>query len=337
MGVDAFVSPTSYSLPATSIASRFVAAPFSASSSSSPRATRRLHMALDPVTYLRTEWVSAALVTNQTPRDADSVLELGCEDGRIVNFVPRTVREIITSSAEDLNSPEGGRLSISCSRQLRQQAERRGSGSLITFSDQRADDLADTPTASVDIVVSLQAAQRMAENGLDWKRGVREAGRVLKPGGRFLFVESSEVGSDSYLEYIVSLSDFSSKNRGESDDEDEDGEKNEMMEIMNNADTNNSDEDDESIEVEPSTRAPLFQEVGYDQVDMVLQPHIAGIAIKALDADLSKAEKAEKKVQEESDRLAELSLNAFERGSRRRKKKKKKNKAGMGMDNDKES
>jgi hypothetical protein len=48
--------------------------------------------AIDPVTYLRTEWVSAALCTNQTPRSADRVLQLGCEDGRVVNFVPRTVR-----------------------------------------------------------------------------------------------------------------------------------------------------------------------------------------------------------------------------------------------------
>jgi hypothetical protein len=47
---------------------------------------------LDPVTYLRTEWVSAALVANQTPRNADAVLCLGVGDGRIVNFVPRTVR-----------------------------------------------------------------------------------------------------------------------------------------------------------------------------------------------------------------------------------------------------
>ena len=54
---------------------------------SSLRATQ-----LDPVTYLRTEWVSASLCTNQTPASADKVLQLGIEDGRIVNFVPRTVR-----------------------------------------------------------------------------------------------------------------------------------------------------------------------------------------------------------------------------------------------------
>ena len=75
---------------------------------------------LDPVTYLRTEWVSAALVANQTPRVADRVLQLGVSDGRIVNFVPRTVREIITSSAESKDGPEGGGLTVSAERQLKQ-------------------------------------------------------------------------------------------------------------------------------------------------------------------------------------------------------------------------
>lgn len=75
---------------------------------------------LDPVTYLRTEWVSAALVANQTPRVADRVLQLGVGDGRIVNFVPRTVREIITSSAESKDGPEGGGLTVSAERQLKQ-------------------------------------------------------------------------------------------------------------------------------------------------------------------------------------------------------------------------
>ena len=64
--------------------------------------------------------VSAALCTNQTPVSADKVLQLGIEDGRVVNFVPRTVREIITSSAESKDGPEGGGLTVSCERQLKQ-------------------------------------------------------------------------------------------------------------------------------------------------------------------------------------------------------------------------
>merc|ERR1719261_204117 len=54
---------------------------------------------LDPVTFLRTEYISAAICTNQIPRAADVVLQLGTQDGRSVTFVPKTIREIITSSA----------------------------------------------------------------------------------------------------------------------------------------------------------------------------------------------------------------------------------------------
>lgn len=266
--------------------------------------------------------MSAALVTNQTPRSADKVLELGCEDGRIVNFVPRTVREIITSSAENPDSPEGGGLTVSCSRQLKQQAERRGAGALMTYSDQRADDLSETPSSSIDIVVSLQSAQRMKENGLDWKKSVLEAGRVLKPGGRFLFCEAADVGGESYLDFVNSLSDFSMENKG--GDEDEEGsEVTEMVDIVEEEDSDDVDS--------PPAKSPIFQEVGYDQVDMVLQPHIAGVAIKAMDADMTPAQKAQKKAQEESERLGEMTLNAFEGRSKRRRKKKKKTTDTDGM------
>ena len=48
------------------------------------------------------------------------------------------------------------------------------------------------------------------------------------------------------------------------------------------------------------------------------------VAIKAMDAGMIQAERARVRAQEESDRMAEISLNAFERGSKRRKRKKKK-------------
>jgi len=275
---------------------------------------------LDPVTYLRTEWVSAALCTNQTPVSADKVLQLGIEDGRVVNFVPRTVREIITSSAESKDGPEGGGLTVSCERQLKQMAERRAAGVSITYSNQPADDLKDTPSSSIDVVISFQAANRMAANGLDWKRSIKEAGRVLKPGGRFLFVESKTVGSggESYLDYVVGLS-----QRGGVEIKPGLGEDGELSSsIEPSADDVEESDDDNAV----STK--VFDEVGYDNVDMVLQPHIAGVAIKALDAGMTKAEKAAQAKQEEADRLADISLSAFERGSKRRKRKKKKVKAG---------
>jgi len=301
----------------SSSAEAFVS-PLSSFSSSSA-----LH-ALDPVTYLRTEWVAAALCTNQTPRSADVALQLGCEDGRIVNFVPRTIRKIITSSAEP-KSNDNGALTVSCERQLKQQAERRNTAA-IQFSNQPADDLRDTPDASVDVVVSFQAAQRMHENGLDFKQSIKEAGRVLKPGGRFLFVESAEVGGESYLDYVMGMSALVSGGIGDGYEE---------VAVVPPKRREDTTTDDEEEAGEEEAKPPLFEEVGYDNVDMVLQPHIAGIAIKAMDADLTSAERKQLKSQEEEDRMAEMSFAAFERGNKRRKRKKKKNdNAGMGMGSD---
>ena len=270
---------------------------------------------VDPITYLRTEWVSASLVSNQIPKEADIILQLGTEDGRLVNFVPRTIREIITSSAERQNGPEGtAGLTVSCERQLRQMAERRRSGATVIYSNQPADDLRETKSSSVDVVVSLLAATRMADNGLDWKRAVCEAGRVLKPGGRFLFVEAATVNGESYLDYVVALSE-----RG-------------GVEIKGGLEKLNAAGEvigeGESEVLDQNSR--LFDEVGYDNVDMVLQPHVAGVAIKADDADLSPAEKERKKDQEEADRVADLSLSAFERGLKKRKRKKEKVMGGGG-------
>ncbi len=277
---------------------------------------------VDPLTYLRTEWVSASLVSNQIPKEADKVLQLGTEDGRLVNFVPRTVREIITSSAEPKDDGTegggGGGLTVSCERQLRQMSERRRSGATIVYSNQPADDLRETPSSSIDVVVSLLAARRMNDNGLDWKRAICEAGRVLKPGGRFLFVEGAMVDGESYLDYVVGLSE-----RGGVEIK---GGLEKLGASSDNGDAGSVDDYD----LDGENISPLFEEVGYDMVDMVLQPHVAGVAIKADDADLTPAEKERSKAQEESDRLADLSLSAFERGIKKKKRKKDQKAIGMG-------
>lgn len=240
-------------------------------------------MGLDLVTYIRTEWISAALCTNQTPRSADICLQLGVEDGRAVTFIPRTIRELITSSAE----PDG-KLTISARRQLKQQQERRKAAT-ITYVDQRCDDLRETPDESVDVVISLQAAARMLENGLDWKKSIKEAARVLKPGGRLLFVEQTELAGESYLDFVETL-----------------------CELDDNA-TQDENENDE--------RTPIF-EVGFDEVDLVLIPHIAGVAVKSEDAGLTAEELSKREEEEKKDRLAELSIAAYERGIKKRRKKK---------------
>ncbi|CAB9526085.1 expressed unknown protein [Seminavis robusta] len=251
-----------------------------------------LQMGLDVVTYLRTEWVSAALVTNQTPRSADVCLQLGTQDGRAVQFVPRTVREIITSSVET-----DGVLPVSTRRQLKQQKERRSGSAKINYIDQRADDLKEVANESVDVVISLQSAAVMAENGLDWKNSVKEAGRVLKHGGRFIFVEQTMLGGEDYIDFIGNLRPPRDTTTTKSADREE-------------------EEDDFSY-------APLFELVGFDDVDLVLEPHVAGVFAKSEIAGMSVDQMEKKEANKEKERLEDLSLAAYERGIKKRKRKKK--------------
>ena len=263
---------------------------------SSRNTKTELSMALDLVTSLRTEWISAAICTNQIPREASSVLQLGTDDARAVTFIPRTIDEIITSSAES-----NGEISISCQRQLKQQRERRGTGAVIQYVDQRADDLSKTEDESVDVVISLTAAEKMKENGLDWKSSVREAARVLKPGGRFLFVEKTEIDGFNYLDVVASVA--TSKLSAVGEEEENEGE-------------SDGGEEEETY--------PTFELVGYDDVDLVLVPHVAGVVMKTQNAGLTAAEIEAKQAEAEKARLSDLSISAFERGLKKRRKKKKK-------------
>ena len=240
-----------------------------------------LHMALDPVTFLRTEFVTAALFTNQIPRSADSCLQLGAYDGRAMNFIPRTIREFLTSSLET-----DGTMTIGIQRSLKQALDARAldDATTIRYLDQRADNLTLVQDNSVDVVVSMQSAEKMVEGGLDWKQSIREAGRVLKPGGRFLFVEKTELGDDNYLDFVGNLAVAQQQ-----DDEEE--------------------------------RFPIFESVGWDDVDFVLIPHVAGVFIKRMDAGLTKQERLAAEKKREQDLLAERSLSVFEQRRKRKKNK----------------
>lgn len=83
----------------------------------------------------------------------------------------------------------------------------RGTGVNVRYVDQRADNLCDTEDESVDVVVSLLAADKMKGLGIDWKKSIQETARVLKPGGRFLFVEKTVLGEneEEYIDTVMSL------------------------------------------------------------------------------------------------------------------------------------
>ncbi|KAL7557541.1 hypothetical protein ACA910_006415 [Epithemia clementina (nom. ined.)] len=261
---------------------------------------------MDPITYLRLEWISAALCTNQTPRSANVCLQLGTQDGRAVTFLPRTIRQLVTSSLKS-----GEATPIGVQRQLKQSAERRQIVEKLDIQNrnQAADDLRETPDESVDVVISLQAVDRMVENGLNWKQSVVEAARVLKPGGRLLWVEPTMVQGESYVEYVESLIVVPDDDEDDEEDDDEDDDK--------------KDNDEEYL--------PVFDDVGYDDIDWILQPHTAGVAVKRI-TPMTQQELQEQAKKAEQDKMAELSLQAFERGIKKRKKKKKRRRQGATAD-----
>lgn len=262
-------------------------------------------MGMDMVTYLRTEWISAALCTNQTPQDADVCLQLGTEDGRAVTFIPRTIKTLLTSSAD-----KDGKISVSARRQLKQNEENRKCAQ-VKIVDQYADELAEVDDESVDVVISLQCAQRLLENGRSWKKSVQEAARVLKPGGRFIWVEQTELNGESYLSYVENLCVQRIPSAGNPEPADA-----------------GASETEEKEDESPDTY-PVFNDIGWDDVNLVLVPHIAGLAVKATDPT-QLAQAAER---EEQNRMADLSMAAFERGLKKRKKRRKKKKNAEGDDN----
>jgi SAM-dependent methyltransferase len=213
---------------------------------------------------------------------------------------------LITSTVE----PDGV-LPVSIQRQLTQQQKNRAGAATVSFVDQRADDLSGTPDESVDVVISLQAAARMEEKGLDWRKSVQEAARVLKPGGRFLFVEQTTMSDGvKYIEYVGNLGAYDmddSKSQG-GDQTNAEGS------------TADDDEDDDDDDVYPT-----FECIGYDEVDFVITPHIAGVFVKAEDAGLTPEERAAKEAEAQKEKMAEMSLSAFERGNKKRRRKKKQN------------
>jgi len=285
-----FTSPSKLSVIGTTTQSSFF------EKTTTTKKSTSLYMANDLVTYLRTEWISAALCSNQITRESRVCLQLGSEDGRAVTFIPRSVKKILTSSAE-----ADGKLTVSARRQLLQNEKNRRAGK-VELMDQAADDLTEVGDNSVDVVISLQCAQRLLDNGRSWKKSIQEAARVLKPGGRLLWVEQTELNGESYLDYVESLN------------------VKRMPVVLKKMKKLKKDPEEELKE--DDTMYPVFDEIGWDDVSLVLVPHIAGLAVKAMDPVVM----AMKAKQDEEDRLDDLAFKAFERGTIKRKKRRKKKK-----------
>ena len=58
---------------------------------------------------------------------------------------------------------------------------------------------------------------------------------------------------------------------------------------------------------------------GYDDVDLVLIPHVARVVVKAINAGMTQKEIEAKALADEKDRIADLSISAFERGRKKRR------------------
>lgn len=65
----------------------------------------------------------------------------------------------------------------------------------------------------------------------------------------------------------------------------------------------------------------VFEDVGFDPVDLTLVPHMAGVATKAEDAGITKKEKERRDREKLEDKSKERAFAAFERGRKKKRKK----------------
>jgi len=296
---------------------------------------------LDPISYSRTEFITSAILTNQIPRSSKVVLQIGTEDPRCVYYLPRSVSEIL---CHPTYSAEKGKLPFRARRQLDQAKERRGQmeATEIKAIELEAEDgiatkkggmLYGVESDTVDVVVWTQIADEMKkfyEKGgrgedkvgpSDWfEYALKDVNRVLKEGGRVVFIEREEVedlmGTGRKIGFVDALRairmDDTFKMFGPNEDEGEEGDDQKPIE-----------------EIDLGTYASL--DVAFDKVDFCPAPHIAGVAIKrSSNPDEDLAEKGgqgremniqERMLYEKRTADAELAFEAFERGRRKGRRK----------------
>ena len=303
---------------------------------------------MDPITLGRLEFVSTAMITNQTPTPPPSIgrkdknlqietfgtaLHLHSTDPKIIYNIPRSITKLILA-------PVDGEVEYRCKRQMEMAMDRRGNmeGTKIVYAKQRSDDLNAVSDGTVDIVYSMTGVEEFLDKvrnpntfdpsnptGVspnlnpierltqfvsrsrssnsnnnsnsdshgdpdDWIVSLRESARVLRNGGRFVFVEPTKIDGTSFVRALEEMVDIG-----------EDG-----------------------------VSKPVF-EVAYDDVDYVFQPHVAGVATRIGGVVASSSVKRSSRsigrgtgkttanVLEDTDFI----LETFERGRKKKKKKRK--------------
>lgn len=63
--------------------------------------------------------------------------------------------------------------------------------------------------------------------------------------------------------------------------------------------------------------------MGYDDVDLVIVPHVAGVVFKSENGGLTMAQIKKRSKNNKKEKRSEVSISVLERGVRRRRKKKK--------------
>ena len=121
---------------------------------------------------------------------------------------------------------------------------------------------------SVDCILMLQISEDAAKSSLSssWLVSLlEESGRVLRPGGRILFVEKKKVKCDREVDFVAAMQglrmDSSYKLFAAGEEE------------------GDEDDDQKSMDEVDLSKYSLF-DVAYDAIDLCPAPHYAGVAIK---------------------------------------------------------
>lgn len=133
--------------------------------------------------YWKQEYVVAATLANQIPASAAIVMEMYAADGKRFFYYPDSVVQVVVSPP--LSERIGG--STDSEKQKKEEKALLDAGARARKSVIQKR-LAETPSNTIDAVVMVAGAvQRVAKEGK-----LSDVSRVLKPGGRLVFVEKNE-------------------------------------------------------------------------------------------------------------------------------------------------